>query len=63
MNRRRERTPNSEVVHVILKSADPDKPATVTYCGKRLARLVRCCVKSVEAASCTNCIKMQQSGR
>ena len=63
MNRRHDNHPTGNTTHIVLRSSDPDKPPTYTYCGKKLAKLVKCCVRSVEAADCPNCIKMQQAGK
>jgi len=47
--------------HIVRPNSLPDEKPELTHCNKRLAGLVgRCCVASVEGASCPVCIVAEQ---
>jgi hypothetical protein len=52
---------DERTVHLVLPNPSHEEKPNLTRCGKRLRNLKgRCCVNSVEAASCPTCIKEQQ---
>ena len=58
---RRAKVTAERYTHVVRPNPVPDEKPELTHCGKRLAALVgRCCVTSVEGASCPVCIVAEQ---